>query len=138
MRASEILRKLADVIDGQDAGESSTEVNNRPGTNSVDTCRTTDTAGIEGDAQVNTKSMVGPLQQKLELLKKAAGISGAYDSGALSTDVCADEQDICPECQCYPCGCSSEQDELAIMKQNAGIPPIIAMVATDEDEPFEG
>lgn len=135
MRASEILRKLADVIDGQDAGESSTEVNNRPETMSVDTGRTTDTAGIEGDAQVNTKSMVGPLQQKLELLKKAAGISGAYDSGALSTDAGTDEHDICPECQCDPCGC--EQDELAIMKQNAGIAPVIAMVA-DEDEPFEG
>jgi hypothetical protein len=136
MRASEILRKLADVIDGQDAGESSTEVNNRPGTMSVDTGRTTDTAGIEGDAQVNTKSMVGPLQQKLELLKKAAGISGAYDSGALSTDA-ADEHDICPECQAEPCACGGEQDELAIMKQNAGIAPVIA-IAADEDEPFEG
>lgn len=142
MRASEILRRLADIIDSKDAGESSTEVNNRPETMSVDTGHTTDTAGIEGDAQVNTKSMVGPLQQKLELLKKAAGISGAYDSGELSTDAehcdtcgeqeCAcDEHDICPECQCDPCECGGN-DELDIIKQNAGL-PVVAIAAEDND-----
>lgn len=108
MRASEIIRKIADVLDAQEANQSSsTEITNRPDQSEVDA--PTDTKGIEGAAQVNTKSMVAPLQQKLDLMKRLAG-----------------------EEECEP-----EQDELAIMRQNAGIQPAVIAIA-DEDEPFEG
>jgi hypothetical protein len=131
MRASEILRKLADIIDSKETGGQGMEIV-RPVGGDVSAPQPTDTAGIEGTAQVNTKSMVGPLQQKLELLKKSAGINSAYSSGELSTHASSDECDICPECQCAPCGCEGP-DELAIMKQNAGIPVAIQIDAEDND-----
>jgi len=43
-------------------------------------------------------------------------------------------EETCDTCGATPCAC--EPDELAIMKQNAGIPVVVAMA--DEDEPFEG
>ena len=126
MRASEIIRKIADVLDAQETNQSSsTEITNRPDQSDIPTGQPTDTQGIEGQAQVNTKSMVAPLQQKLDLLKKIAG-----------------EDDACPSCGCSPCGCEpncstqDSTDELAILKQNAGIK--IAAVEASDDEPFEG
>jgi len=126
MRASEIIRKIADVLDAQETNQSSsTEITNRPDQSDIPTGQPTDTNGIETQAGVNTRSMVAPLQQKLDLLKKIAG-----------------EDDACPSCGCSPCGCEpngstqDSTDELAILKQNAGIK--IAAVEASDDEPFEG
>ena len=126
MRASEIIRKIADMLDAQETNQSSsTEITNRPGIEGVPVGQPADTQGIEGQAGVNTKSMVAPLQQKLDLMKRIAG-----------------EDDACTSCGCSPCGCTPDgttqdpTDELAIMKQNAGIK--IAAVEASEDEPFEG
>ena len=117
MRASEIIRKIADVLDAQEANQSSsTEITNRPDQSDVATSQPTDTTGIEQQAQVNVATMVPPLQQKLDLMKRLAG------------------EETCDTCGATPCAC--EPDELAIMKQNAGIPVVVAMA--DEDEPFEG
>ena len=118
MRASEILRKLADVIDSQESdSQASTEITNRPDQSDVET--PTDTKGIEQQAEVNVATMVPPLQQKLDLMKRLAG------------------EETCDTCGQAPCGCeNAEQDELAIMKQNAGIPVVVAIA--DEDEPFGG
>ena len=128
MRASEILRKLADTLDSEEAGSREpTAITNRPEQSDVPTGEPTDTAGIEGDAQVNVKSMVAPLQQKLDLMKHLAGVTSTSEE---SCDVCGQR----------PCGCEAEaepQDELAIIKQNAGIKPAVIAIA-DEDEPFEG
>jgi hypothetical protein len=122
MRASEILRKLADVIDSKEADQSSsTEITNRPEIASVEVDQPTDTQGIESQAQVNVATMVPPLQQKLDLMKKMAGVEGP-----------------CTSCGCSPCECPEpESDELAIIKQNAGIKPAVIAIA-DEDEPFGG
>jgi len=106
MKASEILRKLADIIDSKESDEQSTEIVNRPEQIEIDVEQPTDTQDIESNAQVNTRSMVAPLQQKLELMKKMAGEDGS-------------------------------DEEMEIMKRNAGIAPIVVSLA-DEDEPFEG
>ena len=121
MRASEIIRKIADVLDAQESNQSSsTEITNRPDQSDVEVSQPTDTQGIEQTAGVNTRSMVAPLQQKLDLMKRLAG------------------EEACDTCGQAPCGCeNAEQDELAIMKQNAGI-PVVVVVMADEDEPFEG
>lgn len=120
MKAAEILRKLADVIDSQESNtQASAEITNRPDQASIEVDQPTDTAGIEQQAQVNVKTMVPPLQQKLDLMKKMAG------------------EETCDTCGASPCGCEQGQDELAIMKQNAGIAPVVVAMA-DEDEPFEG
>jgi hypothetical protein len=107
MKAAEILRKLADLIDTISAEESNTVTGNQ-----------SDTQSIEGQAQVNVKTMVPPLQQKLDLMKKIAG------------------EESCDACSSNPCVCG--YDELAIIKQNAGIEPAFVVVSADEDEPFEG
>lgn len=130
MRASEILRRMADLIDAKETGGQGTEILNRPNGNNVGVEQPSDTKDIECRAQVNTKAMVAPLQQKLELLKKAAGIEGAFASGELSTDANNDEDDSLP-CDTAPHGCVS--DELSIIKQNAGIPVAIQIDAEDND-----
>jgi len=118
MKASEILRKLADTLDSEEANNRApTEITNRP--DQIDIEVPTDTKGIESQAKVNVKTMVPPLQQKLDLMKKLAG------------------EDSCEVCGATPCACEPEQDELAIIKQNAGIKPVVMAIA-DEDEPFEG
>jgi hypothetical protein len=50
--------------------------------------------------------MVPPLQQKMELLKKMAGVDSVYDQ---------------PE------------DELAVIKRNAGIPMMVSVASEDND-----
>ena len=136
MRAAEILRKLADVMDQQEGSteqtSADTEITNRPDMVDVEVSEPTDTQGIEGQAQVNTRAMVPPLQQKLDLMKKLAGVEVA------STDIAiGSEEACCPECSCEPCECGGAEDEMSIMKRNAGIVPAVISIA-DEDEPAEG
>ena len=85
MKAAEILRKLADLVDTIESDGASEET-------------TSDELG----------TMVPPLQQKIEILKKSQGIDNIYDQQA---------------------------DELDQVKKNAGIAVI---TAAEEDEPFEG
>ncbi len=111
MRAAEILRKLADVID-QNSGQ------DRP-TNSVPHA---ELAPVEVDNTDNTETSVQipPLQAKIELMKKSMGMDNAYDG----------EEE---------CGCGGDvvDDEVAQMKRHAGI-PVIAVTELSDDEPFEG
>lgn len=111
MKAAEILRKLADVIE-QNSTDSS-----RP-TNSVPHAELT---AVEVDDTDNTESStpIPPLQAKLELLKKSMGMDNAYDDKS-------------------ECGCDSAEDaELALIKQRAGV-PVVAVSEMADDEPFEG
>lgn len=73
MTASEILRRLADLIDGQQEP-------------------VTDTDQIEDNAQVNVQPFVSPMQQELELLKQIAGQAGCTDCGCTPCE-CDSESD---------------------------------------------
>ena len=108
MNIAEILRKLADTVDGVESSD-------RP-TNSV---QHAELEPIEVDTTDNTEAstQIPPLQAKLELLKKSMGMDNAYDEAT-------------------PCD-SAEDAELALMKQRAGI-PVIAVAEMADDEPFEG
>ena len=67
----------------------------------------------------------GSLEQKMELMKKMAGEESYYDKP-------------CDTCGHTPCECDSEQpDEVEIVKKNAGLVPVTAMMLGG-DEPFEG
>jgi len=117
MNIAEILRGLADKIDGIESQvphqAQSAELHQ------VD-------AANDEHPDVNTASMVSPLQQKLELLKKAAGEESMYDEGG-----------VCPECGQDPCACEhGEEDPLAVMKKMAGLP--IAIQVSAEDNDIEG
>ncbi len=101
MKAAEILRKLADLIDQGDETQATPAVELTP---------------VEVDNTDNTElsTMVPPLQQKIELLKKAVDVDSHYDEET-------------------PCD-SAEDAELALMKQRAGINPAVIQIASD-DEP---
>lgn len=109
MKAAEILRKLADLID-----QHSDEGVDRP-ENSVAHAELAP-VGVDHTDNTEVTTMVPPLQAKLELLKKATGVDNVYDE--------------------EPCD-SAEDAELALMKQRAGI-PVVAVAEMSDDEPFEG
>jgi hypothetical protein len=62
----------------------------------------------ETEDLTDTKTMVAPLQQKLELLKKAVDVSSYYDEGEPGYDPGPDEGD-------------KGEDELAEIKRLAGV-----------------
>ena len=117
MKASEILRKMADLIDSKQAAETNTVAD-------------ASTADVGQGPEFQT--MVSPLQQNLEILKKAAGIDNHFD-GSEPADT---NPEVCDTCGKSPCGCETEKfpglgpetakahDELEIIKKTAGIPVI--------------
>lgn len=102
MKAAEILRKLADLIDTHSDDQRAVPA--------------VELAPVEVDNTDNTETstMVPPLQQKLELLKKATDVESHFD----------DEE--------TPCN-SAEDAELALMKQRAGISPAVIIASDDND-----
>jgi hypothetical protein len=110
MKATEILRKLADVIDSQETAAVNAGNHNR-----------STMEPVEVDTQDHTEQtvMITPLQQKQELLKKAAGVESFYDND-------------CEQCGRDPCEC--EQDPLDVLKQNAGLSVIIQDIGGQEND----
>lgn len=115
MNVAEILRGIADKIDGAQHSQSAQL---QPAQ-----------AQNDENPDVNTDSMVSPLQQKLELLKKAAGVDNAFDDGQIGGETGA-----CTDCGCDPCGCEGgEEDPLSAMKRMAGLPVVVQMTGSDND-----
>lgn len=106
MKAAEILRKLADLIDQNDQpAQTTTAVELQP-------------VEVDNVDNTETSTMVPPLQQKLELLKKAVDTQSNEET---------------------PCPCDDAEDaELALMKQRAGIPVAVVHELGDDDGAFEG
>jgi hypothetical protein len=100
MRISDILRKIADGIDSEQVEQPS--VPNGPAEVEV---------SADLDDHTETDTMVPPLQQKIELLKKAVGVDNVYDNEGFD-----------------------QPDELEQIKKNAGIATL--MIASD-DEPLD-
>lgn len=109
MKASEILRGLADMIDRAESGVPAEEV---PKQIQAPKFHKVEVPSEEQGEPYST--MVSPLQQKLELLKKAAGVDSAYDEQS------AEEKEV---------------DPLDQMKKMAGLQTV--MVAS-EDNDIEG
>jgi len=115
MRAAEILRKLADIVDSAEQGPNTDEIGRSLGSDGGDVManktmqRMTAVPEPEQDTGDDDK-MVPPLQQKHELLKKVAGVDNEYDRAEAD---CGDE----------------EPDELDRMKKMAGI-----VIAGDEND----
>lgn len=120
MNIAEILRGLADKMDSIGGGvphqDQSAQLHQVEPSN-------------DENPDVNTDSMVSPLQQKLELLKKAAGVDNAYDDGE---QLSHDHAGGCEECGCDPCECGPG-DDLDIMKRNAGLPVVVQLASSDND-----
>lgn len=123
MNASEMLRRLADIIDGmsneQSPGGSNTVIN-QPKANMQP---------VEVDATDHTDSatMVSPLQQGFEMMKIA---TGGAESGAEAPNAPEHEhteEEMCEHCGKATCECNDntpmegEEDEVSIMRRNAGM-----------------
>lgn len=124
MNTSEILRKLADMIDSQQnqqtgslgqPGAVPTEVMPKDTYDNIES----EDFDQESDLAHAPEIFLPPLQMKLELLKKATGVDNVYD----------EESEKSEEQHAY--------DELAHIKKNAGI-NVVAIDALGDDEPLEG
>ena len=108
MRASEILRGLADLIDSADGGQQPQPATQaQPQNVGVTFAPAQEPAQEQPQGSVTT--FVPPLQAKIELLKKAVNVDSIYDQGG---------------------------DELSQMKKMAGINPVATDEAAS-DEPLD-
>lgn len=126
MRASEILRNLADLIDRAEAKQSNAAQaiqavapqqvptqDQQPALVAIKVPNTDNTeAGV----------FVPPLQAKLELLKKSVNVDSIYDETGADEKLTGHGQD--------------NEDELEQMKKMAGINPVVADEA-GSDEPLD-
>ena len=120
MKAAEILRKLADVID-QHSSEESLPSNSVPHAE-------LEPVAVDNTDNTEPSIFVAPLQAKLELLKKSLGMDNAYDA----------EDSGCETCGATPCGCEDNSNELDQIRKIAGLPIAITHEMADDDGPFEG
>jgi hypothetical protein len=105
MKMADLLRSLADKLDSeQNQADDQAQVAMEPVDAEIDQ---TDCDTADGN------NFMPPLQQKLELLKKAVDVPNAFDKVN-----------------------NSRPDELVAIRKNAGINPAVVHAASD-DEPLE-
>jgi hypothetical protein len=106
MRASEILRKLADVIDSADGSDAVQTAPQVAHPNVRVALAPAEQPSAE-QPQIAVTTFVPPLQAKIELLKKAVDVDSIYDQGG---------------------------DELGQMKKRAGINPAVTAEASEDND----
>lgn len=79
MKMSDILRKIADEIEGQDGGEETHRPENSLPHAGLEKVGVDFDGDDMKDEEGDGTTMVPPLQQKLELLKKVSGEDSMYD-----------------------------------------------------------
>jgi hypothetical protein len=110
MRASEILRGLADLIDSAESGEqASPQLGTQDQPQNVGVTLAPAQEPASEQPQTAGTTFVPPLQAKIELLKKAVDVDSIYDQ---------------------------DGDELSQMKKMAGINPVVTDEAAS-DEPLD-
>jgi hypothetical protein len=119
MNIAEILRKLADIADkAQDPAIPDDKIQNPAQLSPTAGGMPVDNVNNQ-DAGADDAVMVPPLQLKTELLKRAVGVDNIYDEGEPRADEAHENQ--------------TATDELAILKNRAGI-PTAAVMELDNDE----
>jgi hypothetical protein len=108
MRASEILRDLADLIDSAEQRDVPDQLSTTNMAQVVPVSKHTPNTEEPQSAQ-DSEVFVPPLQAKIEILKKSVGLDNVYDKGG---------------------------DELSQMKKMAGIAPAVTDEAAS-DEPLD-
>ena len=109
MEAAELIRKLIDVLSQINEPE---QQPNHAHLTVVTPAPHSDFPERDHTSDETGGIMVPPLQQKIELLKKVANVDSIYGD---------DEED-------------QAEDELAIIKRNAGINPIVSMMTSDDTD----
>lgn len=114
MKASEILRSLADLIDSAEQPQNKAQQaiqavkpQQVPTQN-----QTPNLVAIEVDSEDNSEAgvFVPPLQAKLELLKKSVGVDSVYDQGGADEQLTGNGADV-----------NGQEDDLVKVKKLAGI-----------------
>ena len=125
MKSSEILGALRDLVDKIAKDDVTPAVNVYPAEKRfvpVDVPKTPqDVAQQEKDKELPLDTMVPPLQQKIELLKRAVDIDNVFDGTPI--DKTADQKD-------------DYKQEIKAISRNAGINPVVLDAAGD-DEPLD-
>jgi hypothetical protein len=121
MNPSEMLRKLADIIDSMGMDNAQSNMQPQASLAPVTGLKQVD---VDHTDQTDDKTMIPPLQQKMELLKKAVGVDSAFDDNEAG-----EESD---------CGCGGESDEINVLKKNAGLPNAAVVQVASEDNDITG
>jgi len=122
MKSSEILGALRDLVDKIAQGDETPAVNVYPAEKrfvSVDVPKTPeDLADKEHNKEAPLDTMVPPLQQKMELLKRAVDIDNVFDGTSVDKTTNGQED---------------YKSEIATIQKNAGVPTAAIMALTDEE-----
>jgi hypothetical protein len=115
MRASDILHGLADLLSGIEGRSQAPAETQQPSVTMVQ-------VSADNTDHSDSGTFVPPLQAKIELLKKSVGVDSVYDQQGPGEQLTGHGAD--------------NQDELARMKQMAGINPV-TLDSAAEDEPLD-
>jgi hypothetical protein len=122
MKSSEILGALRDLVDKIAQDDETPAVNVYPAEKrfvAVDVSKTPDDlANKEHDKELPLDTMVPPLQQKMELLKRAVDIDNVFDGTSVDKTTNGQED---------------YKSEIATIQKNAGVPTAAIMALTDEE-----
>jgi hypothetical protein len=113
MEAAELIRKLIDVLSQINQPTQTTAAPQAAKLTAVLAPQLQ--SDFPEDEHTNDETggiMVPPLQQKMELLKKISGVDSVYDQGD---------------------SVEEPEDELSIIKRNAGIPVMVSVASEDND-----
>ena len=117
MNISELLRTLADKLDSMATTAPAGGVDMEVAQN-LKAARAPETQELDGE-EMPLSTMVPPLQQKMELLKRSVGIDNVFDGSPIDK-------------------AGDDEDELEAIKRNAGIlPNPAAIMALSDDEPLD-
>ena len=116
MNPSEMLRKLADIIDSMGMDSNASTMQPQASLTPVTGLKQVD---VDNTDNTDDKTMIPPLQQKIELLKKATGVENAFDNNA--------EKET-----------AGDEDEINSLKKNAGLPTAAVIQVASEDNDITG
>ena len=117
MKIAELLSQVADAVEReQSPGVPDQQLQNPAELEPIRVGVAVDTPHNQ-DAGVEDELMVPPLQLKMELLKRAVDVDNIYDTGEPRADQAHENQ----------------QDELAMLRRNAGIPVAAVMELGNEE-----
>jgi hypothetical protein len=124
MKSSEVLGALRDLVDKISSSEETVATNAYPTEKrfvpiTVNNQGTPDTDKSDQEPPLDT--MVPPLQQKMELLKRAVDINNVFDGTSVDKTTNGQED---------------YKQEIGSIKKNAGI-PTAAIMALSDDEPLD-
>jgi len=131
MKSSEILGALRDLVQNIEKGEQTPVVNVYPAEKRfvpVEVPKTPeDLEAKEHSKEAPLSTMVPPLQQKIELLKRATDIDNVFDGTSI---------DKTRNGQADTSGQDEATIQIKVITKNAGISPVVLDAAGD-DEPLD-